>query len=65
MELQARKVYRMKELVMLLGVSKETIYYWIRKGSFPRPIKLGTRISGWLGEDILKWIDERKGYLQN
>ena len=60
MELCAKRIYRLKELTSLLGVSKETIYYWIRQGNFPVPIKLGKRASGWLGEDILKWIEERK-----
>lgn len=65
MELQTRRIYRIKELVSLLGVSKETIYYWIRQGSFPKPIKLGSRLSGWLGEDVLKWLEERKDHSQN
>jgi len=35
----------MKDLIKLLEVSKETIYFWIRKNQFPKPVKLGPRVS--------------------
>jgi len=54
------QVYRIKELTKLLGVSKETIYFWIRKNQFPKPIKLGERASGWLKEDVEKWLENKK-----
>jgi len=54
------QVYRIKELTKLLGVSKETIYLWIRKNRFPKPIKLGERASGWLKEDVEKWLENKK-----
>jgi len=54
------EVYRMRELTKLLKVSKETVYLWIRKNKFPKPLKLGARTSVWLKEDIEKWLEEKK-----
>jgi len=54
------EVYRIRELTKLLKVSKETVYLWIRKNKFPKPLKLGARTSVWLKEDIEKWLEEKK-----
>lgn len=58
------KVYRIKELIKLLGVSKETIYFWIRKNRFPKPVKLSPRVSVWFKNDIEKWLNKRKKEIQ-
>lgn len=52
-------VYRLSDLTELLRVGRSTIYYWIKKGKFPKPIKLGEKTSGWLKKDIQKWLEER------
>lgn len=45
------------------GVSRVTIYEWIRKGAFPAPLKLGGtgegcgRAIAWRESDIKKWQD--------
>jgi len=54
------EVYRMRELIKLLKVSKETIYSWVRKNKFPKPMKLGPRTSAWLKQDVEKWLREKK-----
>lgn len=43
---------RLKQLLELYPVSKSTLYAKIAKGEFPRPIKLGPRISAWSVADI-------------
>ena len=35
------------------------IYRKIREGTFPRPIKWGSRRSAFLESDIDKWVEER------
>ena len=54
------EVYRMRELTKLLKISKETLYLWMRKNKFPKPLKLGARTAVWLKEDIEKWLKEKK-----
>lgn len=54
------EVYRIRELTKLLKVSKESIYLWIRKNKFPKPVKLGSRTSVWFKQDVEKWLREKK-----
>jgi predicted site-specific integrase-resolvase len=40
-DLYSPLIYRISTLVRILGVSRFTIYRWVRKGIFPKPINLG------------------------
>lgn len=40
-----------------IPVSKSTWWLGVKTGRFPRPIKLGPRITAWRAEDILALID--------
>lgn len=40
----------------VLPISRETFYNRIRAGVYPRPTKLGPRISMWRVEDVRKMI---------
>lgn len=41
----------------LLPMSKATIWNHVRKGSFPKPVKLMEHITAWRTTDIQKFID--------
>ena len=41
------------------GLSRSSIYSFIKKGTFPKPIKLGERAVDWKSDDILQWIENR------
>jgi len=43
----------------LLPVSPATIWRKVKDGSFPRPVKLGERITAWRMDDILAWRTAR------
>lgn len=38
------------------GVSKRTIYLWMKKGTFPKYKKLGPKTFRWYEKDILDWL---------
>ena len=38
------------------GLSRSSIYLFISKGEFPRPISLGARAVGWDSEAVEAWI---------
>ena len=42
----------------IIPVSKSTWWAGVKSGRYPRPIKLGPRISAWRVEDIRKLISE-------
>jgi|GEM_PF-802913 len=47
---------RLPEVMQRVGLSKQSIYARMKAGSFPRPIKDGSRISLWLESDITRQI---------
>ncbi len=59
----ATQVIRLKEVILLTGLSRSTIYAKQDPASsqfdpdFPPKIKLGARAVGWLKEDLLTWLD--------
>ncbi len=53
------RIYRLKELTTLLGVSRASIYSWMNQGKFPQSIPLGANSVGWKENDIQNWIDSR------
>ncbi|TEW45322.1 helix-turn-helix transcriptional regulator [Psychromonas algicola] len=51
------KIIRLKEVVALTGLSKATIYRYIKKGIFPKSKELGIRAVGWSLSDITEWLE--------
>ena len=51
------KLPAVKELTTF---SSATIYRLIKKGEFPKQIKLAERSSAWSQEEIYSWIEEKK-----
>lgn len=42
------------------GLSRSTIYDWMKRGEFPPPIKLGERLVAWKESDIAAWMEARE-----
>ena len=58
-EIIMQKIYRLKNVIEVTGMSRSTIYRLMDQDKFPKPIKLSQRIIGFLEEDIDQWIQER------
>lgn len=54
------KILRLPEVLATVGTSRSFVYDQIRTGKFPKPIKLGSRASGWRLSDIEAWIESRR-----
>ena len=52
--------YRVSHLQEKLGVSRSSLWSWVKQGTFPKPIKLGKNCTAWNSNDINNWIAERK-----
>jgi prophage regulatory protein len=48
---------RIKEVCLLVGVSKATIHRMTKEGHFPEPLDLGPRFKAWQKKTILDWIN--------
>lgn len=51
---------RIKQVTVLTGLSRATIYNMMADGSFPMKTALGVRAVGWLSSEIEVWMAERK-----
>ena len=55
-----KRIIRQKEVSEKLGLSKATIWTYVRtRDDFPKPIRLGTNSVGWLELEIDAFIDAR------
>ena len=52
----SQKLLSLKQVMILVGLAKSTIYRLMDSGDFPRPLKLGSRCVRWLVDDVNEWI---------
>ncbi len=52
-------ILRRPQVQQRTGLSRSTLYQYIRDGGFPKPVQLGLRAVGWLESDINDWIANR------
>ena len=57
--LVTRQFYRLPQLKARLGVSGSSIWAWVKKGTFPAPIKLAENTTAWSAADIETWAQSR------
>lgn len=53
------QIIRLLEVKTLTGLSGSSIYRMASKGTFPKPIKLGERSSGWIVSELEQWLEQR------
>jgi predicted DNA-binding transcriptional regulator AlpA len=49
---------RLPQVLKIIPVSRSTWWAGVKNGIYPRPIKLGRRITVWKASDIQKLIDD-------
>ena len=52
-------IMRLPEVAAVCGKSRAAIYKAIRKGEFPKQVKLSARASGWVRCEIEAWVKAR------
>lgn len=52
-------ILRRPQVEQRTGLSRSTLYQYIKDGDFPKPVRLGLRAVGWLESDISDWIATR------
>ena len=55
----SKKVLRLHKVIEKTGMSRATIYAYLKIRNFPAPISLGERSVGWLESEVDQWIDSR------
>ncbi len=54
------RILRMPAVLDLTGVSRVTIWRYVKAGTFPQPLRLGGpkgRAVGWRRSDVIAWIE--------
>jgi len=55
----ANSILRLPQIKSRTGLSRSSIYQYVKDGSFPSPISLGSRSVGWLEDEVDTWIENR------
>ena len=50
---------KLDEVKARFGISHSTIYRWMGKGEFPKPVKLGAGSVRWPETELDRWAAER------
>jgi prophage regulatory protein len=54
-----RRFLRLHEVKLATGLGHATIYEWMARGDFPKPVPLGGRRVGWIDAEIAEWQNQR------
>jgi len=57
--LASNQMLRLPAVLSLVGLSRSSVYFGVKNGSFPSPIKLSSRAVGWPSYLVHDWISER------
>lgn len=52
-------VLRLPEVLARVPLSRASVYAFIKKGTFPAPVRLSPRAVAWREADIKAWLDAR------
>ena len=55
----ARLILRLEQVKACTGLGRSSIYSMIAAGTFPKPIKLTAKASGWLEPEVMAWQAEK------
>jgi len=53
------RLIRKKELLNITGLSIASIYRLIKKGEFPKQVRISENSIAWRESDINEWLDSR------
>jgi prophage regulatory protein len=54
----ASALIRLPVVMSRTGISRSTLYALIKDGRFPKPVKIGARMSAWVETEINQWIED-------
>lgn len=66
----AQRVYRIRQLVTgphqagILPISAATLWRWVKDGKFPKPFKLGHRVTVWDAAEVDAFITAQRNATQ-
>jgi prophage regulatory protein len=55
------RILRTREVILLTGLSRTTIWRMQLTNTFPRRVKLGLRATGFIAEHVYQWMHDLEG----
>lgn len=55
------KIYRIRQVCDVTGLKPSTVYKLVRNQSFPKPIHLTSRSTGWPSNLVHDWVANKLG----
>lgn len=52
------RLLRRREVEALTGISRSSIYCFMRQGRFPQPVRLGRSAVRWRLSDVALWMEQ-------
>jgi len=53
------RVIRIPELLIILGISRATLWRWRKSNDIPKALCMGSRVIGWPSSVIESWIESK------
>ncbi|WP_353461482.1 helix-turn-helix transcriptional regulator [Sphingomonas faeni] len=53
------RLIRIDEVLTLTSLSRSSVYAYMSRNEFPRPLRIGRRAVGWRFIHIKEWLDTR------
>jgi len=53
------RIIRIPELLIILGISRATLWRWRKNNGIPEAICMGPRVIGWPSSVIESWIESK------
>lgn len=50
------KILRLTSVLERTGLSRSTLYRKVQAGTFPKPLRISQRCTGWRQSDVTAWI---------
>jgi prophage regulatory protein len=55
----SERMLRLPSVLERVGVSRSTLWSWVRAKAFPAPVRLGLRAVAWRSTEVDAWIASR------
>ncbi len=56
--MEESRLLRLPAVLKITGLKKSTVYASAKAGTFPKPVRLGSRAVAWRADELKRWIDE-------
>lgn len=58
-DIKTDRMLTKRVVAKMLGVSPQTISRWVKAGTFPKPITLGTHVVRWVDRHVKEWLHKQ------